>query len=53
VSSLLQTIEEFELRSLHLDLASTGLDQQSIEYLAAWFESHIFVEESLHLDLSV
>lgn len=53
LSSLLEVVEEFELRSLHLDLASTGLDRESLEYLTDWFECHIFVEEALHLDLSV
>lgn len=53
ISAILEVIGEFELKSLHLDLASTGLEQESVEYLTDWFESHIFVEEALHLDISV
>lgn len=53
VSSLLQIISEFELKNLSLDLASTGLDQETFEHLLDWLECSVFVEENFNLDLSV
>lgn len=53
LTSLLELVAEFDLKKLSLDFASTGLDQASFEYLLDWLECTIFVEESLHLDLSV